>query len=412
MKSRMPQASPPGSFWSLFDRPGGWVFFICFLGAVAGALLTQHQFVKGYKEKSWVESLTLPRPEYVKRLVLGYDAVSADLLFMRSVQAFGGIYENADPAGHHYNAIFNYFDVISELDPHFLEAYAFGNMVMGDESNRYDLALLYLKKGQWNNWRAYQPWYDAAYIKVYGAKEPDNQAKFFVRQAIKSKDAPDWVGRLEHMIDEQSGQFDIAMLGWLQTYANSVDHGDKLVAGIAKNRFATTINDWHKKILQDAADKYKKEQGKAANSLDEVAQAGYLPAIPICDLNLLQQNLSMFQAMQGKLSPYVEQIYESSVVQKGGILPNVTRPDDPYVLICMDVKDDRMVVTQSTREMATVQNLKAWRSAIAEFYKANNRYPSSLDELKMALPPSDPYCAGWKYDPASGIIVTPAREDL
>ncbi len=413
MKRRMPEVSAPGTFWSLFDRPGGWILFVLFIGMIAGAIFVQNQFVQQYKRKLFVDTLALPQPEYVKRVALGYDSFLADMLFLRSIQAFGGVYDDPSAPSSvdaRQKAIFNYFDVISALDPHFLEAYNFGQLIMGDESGHFDLALRYLRKGQWYNWRSYQPWYDASYIKVYPLKEQDNQAKFYIRQAAKSNDAPDWVARLEHYVDEQAGRFSVSMLGWIESYAHSKDSGDTVLAGIAERRFASTIAEWHEKILQDAADAYFKATGKTTGDIRDLETAGYLPPVEIVDLDLLMQNLLTYEAMEGKLTPYVDQIYQSSVVLKGGVLPNLANPSDPYVLVCTEEAPGPLVTTESLRQLFLGRYLSQYRNAISDFYKKNKRYPASLDELPVKH--LDPYCAGWKYDPFLGLIMSKAREDL
>lgn len=412
MTRRMPQVSPPGSFWSVFDRPFGWIAFIVFILCITGALLIQNRFVQNYKREPFIDQFSLPRPDYVKRVAIGYDAFMADMLFLRSIQAFGGVYENPQGTPGGYSAIFNYFDVISTLDPHFIESYNFGQLIMGDESNRYDLALRLLRKGQWYNWGRFQPWYDAAYIKTYPLKQEDNEAKWFIRQAAKTIDAPDWVSRLEYHIDERSGKFSLAMLGWIESYANSVDGGDTVLAGIARNRFASTISEWHKRIMQDAADAYLKKEGKPAASLEELQSAGYLQPVEVIDYDMLMQNLQMFEMRQGKLAPLVEQIYDNSVIAKGGILPNIVAPHDPFALICTEQTNERIIVTETVRTVAATRALEVYRNAIAQFRKQNQRYPQSLEELPLGSRPVDPYCAGWRYDPNSGLIVTPAREDL
>jgi len=409
--------SRPGSFWSLFDRPGGWLFVAVFLAMTAGALWLQWLRVQGYREKPWIEAFALPKAQFVEPLALGYNAWFADFLFLRAAQAFGGIFYRPGPGGREYNAVFNYFDVISALDPHFIEAYSFGDLVMGDEGGRQDLALAYLEQGQWANWRRYVPWYEAAYVKIWAAKEPDPKARYYVRQAVKCHDAPSWIGRWEHFIDEQAGEFRIAILRWVQSYAEALRTGEAYVAAISLHKIRPVVDEWHQKILQAAADKFQAERGAPARDIEQLAEEGFLPPVEVVDPDLLLQTLDELRNAGQTIAPLVEQIVESSIVLKGGALPVYVRdiPDDRFVLVCMAGADRRLVWKESRRERAATIALNAYREQINNYYRKNGRYPESMEGWKIevlnqVIP--DPYGVGWDYDPRTGILRSKGNPDL
>src|SRR5207247_3620541 len=82
--------------------------------------------------------MDLPRGEYLRVAVLGYEQVVADLLWIQAIQAMGER-EVTEEAGHW---IYRALDVITTLDPKFVRVYEVGGIALAtlvvhiDESNR------------------------------------------------------------------------------------------------------------------------------------------------------------------------------------------------------------------------------------------------------------------------------------
>ncbi|MCX7011304.1 MAG: hypothetical protein NTW86_01830 [Candidatus Sumerlaeota bacterium] len=409
--------SRPGTFWSLFDRPGGWVFVAGALAAAAGAFYLQWLHVERYKETPWIDSFVLPQPKFVRRLAVGYDAMVADFLYLRAIQAFGGIYYRPTEEGQKYDPVFNYFDVILALDPHFIEAISFGSLVIGDEGKAWDLALKLLDTGQWNNWRRYVPWYEAAFLKIWDLKQPDRDARFFVRQATKAHDAPEWISHWESEIDQQAGQFTLALQRWIQTYAEGVAENKDYLAGMALNKIHPIVGEWHKKILQDALDKYRQEKGAWPQTLQQLADEGYLPPVDVVDPDALVELMETARAEGVDLRPLVGQLAAACMVKKSGVLPpyNPAVPDDRFALICMSDYDHPAVGLESARKSAAAAALEAYRAQINDYYQKNGRYPDSVEGWPAEAygrPLCDPYCRGWEYNPQTGILRSKGDPDL
>ncbi len=89
------------------------------------------------------ELAQLPRGEYLKPMLLGYQHVGADLLWLQLLQVLGKKKTTADE----YEWIYHALDVITTLDPQYDYAYYVGGVVLTNLANRTDLSNRLLEKG-------------------------------------------------------------------------------------------------------------------------------------------------------------------------------------------------------------------------------------------------------------------------
>jgi tetratricopeptide (TPR) repeat protein len=87
------------------------------------------------------ELAQLPRGEYLKPALLGYQHLGADLLWLRMIQVLG---KRKNTAGD-YEWLYHALDVITDLDPQYDYAYQVGGLVLAWD--RVDLANKLLEKG-------------------------------------------------------------------------------------------------------------------------------------------------------------------------------------------------------------------------------------------------------------------------
>src|SRR5207247_10750367 len=87
--------------------------------------------------------LYLPSGKYLKVAALGFDGLLADLLYLWSIQYYGN-YDIRD----RYDYLERIYDqVITELDPHYLDPYLIGALIMTTEARQPEMALRLLDKG-------------------------------------------------------------------------------------------------------------------------------------------------------------------------------------------------------------------------------------------------------------------------
>ena len=134
-------------------------------------------------------------PAVLKRLVLGFDALAADVYWIRAIQHYGG--ERRDSAGlRRYDLLYPLLDLTTSLDPHFNIAYRFGAIFLSEAypggPGRPDQAIALLRKGIAANPTRWQYHHDIAFVYYWSLRDPINAAAWFQR-AADQPGAPNWL---------------------------------------------------------------------------------------------------------------------------------------------------------------------------------------------------------------------------
>src|SRR5262249_13101622 len=135
--------------------------------------------------------LYLPSGRYLKAVTFGYSGVAADLLYIWSIQYYSN-YQIQDR--------YDYLDqiyrrVIAELDPHFVDPYLVGSMIMSMEAGRDDLALPLLEDGMTKNPGEWILPFQAGFL-CYQKLHDYGRARDYFERTLKIPGAPAPVKRL------------------------------------------------------------------------------------------------------------------------------------------------------------------------------------------------------------------------
>jgi tetratricopeptide (TPR) repeat protein len=165
-------------------------------------------------QASGTGTLYVRSPAALQRLVLGYDALAADLYWIRAIQHFGS--ERLSEGGsRQYTLLYPLLDLATTLDPYFNIAYRFGAIFLSEPSpggpGRPDQAVALLKKGiaaQPLKWQYYQ---DIAFVYYWHQRDYHAAADWF-RRASQVPNAPNWLApmvpaMLTHAQDRASARF-------------------------------------------------------------------------------------------------------------------------------------------------------------------------------------------------------------
>jgi hypothetical protein len=120
-------------------------------------------------------------PETMRRMALSYDALVADVYWIRAIQHFG----NSRLGGRRYDLLYPLLDLATSLDGRFNIAYRFGSLFLAEPPpggpGRPDLAIALLQKGvkeMPRNWHYYQ---DAGFVYYFRYKDYEKAAEWFRR---------------------------------------------------------------------------------------------------------------------------------------------------------------------------------------------------------------------------------------
>ncbi len=166
-----------------------------FLGLLAGLTLFSKAQLCACMDRQKVGQQApgnwLPAPCAVRMLSLGFDRLLADLFWLGFVQYSGDqevIFQGKFPLGYQYT------NLITQIDPHFIKPYWFGCFTIGYWQKRPDLADQILQRGiaeNPTNWTL--PF--MAGVNQYLFAHNDRQAAAYYRQAARLPEAPDYLER-------------------------------------------------------------------------------------------------------------------------------------------------------------------------------------------------------------------------
>ena len=139
--------------------------------------------------------LYVKSPAALRRIVLSFDSLAADLYWIRALQHYGGDRLSRD-GRQRYQLLYPLLDLTTSLDPFFTIAYRFGAIFLSEGypggPGRPDLAVALLKKGiaaQPDNWRYY---HDIAFVHYWQYRDMKTAAHWF-RLAQQQPGAPPWL---------------------------------------------------------------------------------------------------------------------------------------------------------------------------------------------------------------------------
>jgi FimV-like protein len=139
--------------------------------------------------------LYVQSPTVLRRIALSFDALAADVYWIRALQHYGGDRLSRD-GRQRYQLLYPLLDLTTSLDPYFTIAYRFGAIFLSEGypggPGRPDLAVALLKKGiatRPDDWRYY---HDIAFVHYWQFHDTRTAAQWF-RKARQQPGAPNWL---------------------------------------------------------------------------------------------------------------------------------------------------------------------------------------------------------------------------
>lgn len=139
---------------------------------------------------------SIPSAEAVKLVALGYDQLVADYYWLEFIGYFG---DSQARSRDNYALAHQYLELVTALDPNFVQPYWFAAFAVGAEEKRPLTAAKIIERGiacNQDNW--YLPY--IAGINMYLFAHDDLQAARYYRMAAKFPQAPSWLGRQAELL--------------------------------------------------------------------------------------------------------------------------------------------------------------------------------------------------------------------
>ena len=172
------------------------------------------------------DSLYVSSSKTLKRMSLGYEALMADVYWLRTIQYFGGRMGQIkgqininDVSTWRLDLLEPLLSITTELDPNYVAAYRFGAIFLPDINPEAGIA--FVKRGIANNpqqWRLYS---DLGYIYWKQKRLPEASAAYGEGSQIKG--APSWLKAMQAVMLLKGGDRQTARELFQRMYESSDD---------------------------------------------------------------------------------------------------------------------------------------------------------------------------------------------
>jgi TPR repeat protein len=223
--------------------------------------------------------LYVPSGPVLQRLALSYDALLADVYWIRAIQHYGGTRRSQDP-NRKFDLLQPLLSITTALDPKFNIAYRFGAIFLSESPpggpGRPDQAIALLERGleaRPGNWRYMQ---DIGFIHYWWRRDYRAASEWFDR-AADQPDGPWWLRSMAAVTVAQGGDRRASRALW-QSLAQNAD-----------NEWLANNAAWRLQQLQALDDvdaltalvrRFVAAGAAPPLSWDRLVRAGYLRGVP------------------------------------------------------------------------------------------------------------------------------------
>ncbi|MGE5443541.1 MAG: hypothetical protein ACM3SR_02940 [Ignavibacteriales bacterium] len=229
----------------------------------------------------------------IKKLSFGYKEILADIYWMRAIQYFGesvvktleGVDDNqplsAKPKS---DLLYHYFDIITDLDPRFANAYMYGGTFLADPPpiglGDIERGTTLFDKGRRNNPTNYHLPLEEAFIYYLYVRDYEKAADLFKEASQKPGLSDFRRASLEGMAassHSKGGNRELSRRIWKEIYETTTDEGRKEFALRNLKEIDTMgIED----SLTEAMREYTNRYNEVPKSLDDLKGAGIIKHVP------------------------------------------------------------------------------------------------------------------------------------
>lgn len=306
------------------------------------------------------ELLYLPNEHLLTHFTAGMAPVIASVLWLRTLS-----YTVAEFHGDgRFTWLAQMGDVVTRLDPHFLNAYRYTAMFLAALRADDDASIELLQRGIPHNPQAWQLPYEIGMVYLTNRRDEPGAATMaahWLQAATATGTAPNKVWATAEGLMQQHRMADLERAMWIEVLETAEDDFERSIAVRKLEELAIreTVT-----ALNEAVGVFEERMGRAPGSLAELHTAGILPALP----------------------ETTDPLGGTFRIEADGTVTNTT---------LLDVRADRLRSQLAAR--------------VRDFEREKGRRPVSLDELVthefLRRVPEHPYPGqAWQYDPATGLV--------
>ena len=253
---------------------------VCALGGVALAAGVLQARESTYPLPPVTERLMYLRSgKAADRLMLSFDALAADVYWIRSIQHYGRDLK-ARHRSNRFELVDPLLDLTTTLDPHFLIAYRFGAVFLAlqppNGPGRADLAIRLLEKGVAANPTRWQLAHDLAFVHYFHTGDFLAAAEWLERGAAMPR-APKWLAPVAGHFKAKGGNRQGARQMLLELREAEESYIRKAAERTLEQLDALDAID----KLQAVVDQFTAAEGRFPAGWEELVSRRLLPGIPL-----------------------------------------------------------------------------------------------------------------------------------
>ncbi len=209
-----------------------------------------------------------PSGELLKKIVMGYDEIIADFVWLRMIQYYG-YHKQSDKR---FDYLGHILDVLTDLDPQFIHAYTFGALLLTDDAKNPSRGLSILRKGLTHNPLDWRLPFMSGFINYVFLTDNDTAASFFLK-ASSLPGSPEFTKRFAAFVYDRQGDVDLSLELWYSLYENSENEYEKLSALRYIKRISV-------ERLNQLVVRYVEAHGEYPVDLEDLVKIGWLKFLP------------------------------------------------------------------------------------------------------------------------------------
>jgi hypothetical protein len=223
----------------------------------------------------WIQS-----PGLMRRLAFGFNAVWADIYWIRAVQYYGDTKLSMNEKKN-YDQLYPLLDITTSLDPHFNIAYRFGSVLLSEGypngPGNADQAIMLLQKGIKETPTKWQYYHDAGFVEYWWRRDSRAAADWFIKGS-KLPGSPNWLSPLAASMLAEGGERNASRALWT-LLSEQGDH--EWIRQAAKRGLMQLDAESHIEILEKLVNQFYDQYGRFPQSWQEMTQIKMLGNFPM-----------------------------------------------------------------------------------------------------------------------------------
>jgi hypothetical protein len=223
----------------------------------------------------WLQS-----PEVARRLALGFDAVLADVYWLRAVQFYGDT-KLSTSQKKNYDLLYPLLDMTTGLDPRFNIAYRFGAILLSEGypngPGTPEQAIALLEKGIRAMPEKWQYYHDAGFVEYWWRQDYLAASEWFLK-ASKLSGAPAWLPTVTAAMLARGGDRGSARVMWTQLAQTAEQDWlrNAAIRGLRQLDAEQAIEQLEAIVLR-----FQQGSGRLPEGWSELTRAGFLQGTPV-----------------------------------------------------------------------------------------------------------------------------------